>query len=680
LTQLALTLLGGFSLSADGGPVVLAERKAAALLAYLALRPDQRHAREKLAALLWGRQLRPDQRHAREKLAALLWGRQTDEQARRNLRHCLGSLRKALGARAAAVIDADQGSIMLCAAAIEVDVGSLRTLMNGEPAVALAEAVGLCKGELLADLSLREEGFEDWLGLERETARKLQADVLRRFAEDRLEQGDAEAAVAAAENLSNQDPLDEPAQRLLMRSYAAAGRRSAALAHYQACKALLEKELGVEPEAETTALVVAIKAAKDGDGPTGETASDALAAPLVAPDRPSIAVLPFDNMSADPDQEFFADGIVEDVITALCRFRSLFVIARNSTFTYKGRAVDVTEIARDLGVRYVVEGSVRRAGHRVRITAQLIDALSGKHIWAERFDGTLDDIFELQDQITTQIVVAIAPEIEAHERERARRKPPENLDAWESYQRGLSKFYRHDKTSFDEAIRLFREAIALDPEFAAPHANLAYTIWNSVIMGYAGDTATAVAVARAAAEQAIILDPNDPVAHTTLGRLYMLVGDSELAVGEMQTAVALNPNFAQGHYGLAYAYHRGAGQAEQALPHYDVALRLSQRDPLRWSMLMLKGSALCALGRHDEAIASCRQACRFPDAGYLPHMHLAAALAEAGQIREAKMAIETATKLEPAFSIGFAHNIFGGAHKTYLKSLIDSLRKAGLRE
>ncbi len=191
LTQLALTLLGGFSLSADGGPVVLAERKAAALLAYLALRPDQRHAREKLAALLWGRQ--------------------TDEQARRNLRHCLGSLRKAMGACAAAVIDADHRCIMLRAAAIEVDVGSLRTLMNGDRTAALAEAVGLCKGELLADLNLREEGFEDWLGLERESARKLQAEALRRFAEDRLEQGDAEAAVAAAENLSNQDPLDEPA-------------------------------------------------------------------------------------------------------------------------------------------------------------------------------------------------------------------------------------------------------------------------------------------------------------------------------------------------------------------------------------------------------------------------------------------------------------------------------------
>ena len=671
MKQLALTLLGGISLSADGGPIALAERKAAALLAYLALRPDERHAREKLATLLWGRQ--------------------TDEQARRNLRHCLGSLRKSLGVSAAAVIVADQTSIMLRAAAIEVDVGSLRQLANGERTAALAEAVGLCGGELLADLNLREEGFEDWLGLERETARKLQADVLRRFAEGRLDQGDAEPAVAAAENLAKLDPLDEPAQRLLMRSYAAAGRRSAALAHYQACKELLEKELSVEPEAETKALLDAIRAQGggekqvDGDAPVAlaptpeEGGSGPEAHPSI-PGKPSIAVLPFDNMSEDPDQEFFADGIVEDVITALSRFRSLFVIARNSTFTYKGRAVDVTEIARDLGVRYVVEGSVRKAGERVRITAQLIDALSGKHIWAERFDGTLDDIFELQDQITQQIVVVIAPEIEAHERERVRRKPPESLDAWELVQRGLSHLYRHDKTSFDEAIRLFREAVALDPGFAAAHANLAYTIWNSVIMGYAEDTATAVATARAAAERAVTLDPNDPVAHTALGRLHTTAGEPDLAIGEMQTAIALNPNFAWGHYGLGFAYHAGVGQAEQALPHYDTALRLSPRDPLRWTMLMMKGSALRFLGRHDEAIAHCRQACQFPETGHLPFMHLAAALEEAGQKHEARVALEKAMQLQPALSMRFLHSRFAGEHESILKSLHDSLSKVGLPE
>jgi TolB-like protein/Flp pilus assembly protein TadD len=385
-------------------------------------------------------------------------------------------------------------------------------------------------------------------------------------------------------------------------------------------------------------------------------------------------------MSDDPGQEFVADGIAEDVITALSRFRSLFVIARNSSFTYKGRAVDITQVARDLGVRYIVEGSVRKSGNRVRITAQLIDATSGNHLWADRFDGALDDVFDLQDRITEQIVVAVEPEINARERERARRKRPESLDSWELMQRGLSHFYRSNKSDQAEAIRLFREAIALDPGFAAAQAHLAWVLWSSVHLGYAEDTAKAVASARAEAEQAVSLDPNEPMAHFVLGRVHVFAGEIEMAIGEMQTAIAINPNFVWGHHGLGFAAHYGAGQAEQALPHFDAALRLGPRNPLRWSTLGLKGLALRALGRHDEAIAICRQACQLPDSGYLPHMHLAAALVEAGQASEAKGAVEKAMQLQPAFSIGFLRSQFVGMHKTTLKSLLDSLRKAGVPE
>ncbi|MBT3533928.1 MAG: adenylate/guanylate cyclase domain-containing protein [Rhodospirillaceae bacterium] len=217
--------------------------------------------------------------------------------------------------------------------------------------------------------------------------------------------------------------------------------------------------------------------------------------PLALPDKPSIAVLPFDNMSGDPEQEYFADGIAEDVITALSRFRSLFVIARNSSFTYKGGAVDITQVARDLGVRYVVEGSVRRAGNRVRITAQLIDAGTANHLWADRFDGALDDVFELQDQITEQIVVAVEPEIGARERERVRRKPPENLNAWELVQRGLSHHYRLNKADRAEAIRLFREAVVLDPNFAVAHAYLAFSLSAAIRFDSTDDTAKSVVAA-----------------------------------------------------------------------------------------------------------------------------------------------------------------------------------------
>ena len=402
--------------------------------------------------------------------------------------------------------------------------------------------------------------------------------------------------------------------------------------------------------------------------------------PLPLPDKPSIAVLPFDNMSGDPEQEFFADGIAEDVITALSRFRSLFVIARNSSFSYKGTSPGITQVARDLGVRYVVEGSVRKAGNRVRITAQLIDAISGNHLWADRFDGSLDDVFDLQDQITEQIVVAVEPEIQASERVRARRKPPESLDAWELLQRGLSHYYRVNETDRAEAIRLFNEAVALDPEFAAAHAHLAYTLWCSVILGHVGDTAKTVASARAAAEQAVSLDPNEPVAHFTLGRLHLFANEIEMAVREMQTTIAINSNLALGYYGLGFVYWYGAGQAEQALPHFDAAVRLSPRDPWRRSPLMVKGSALRQLGRHDEAIAHCRQACQVPDCGWVAHMHLAAALAEAGQTSEAQVAAEKAMQLQPTLSIDFIRSQFLGMHETSLKSLLDSLRKVGVPE
>ncbi len=398
------------------------------------------------------------------------------------------------------------------------------------------------------------------------------------------------------------------------------------------------------------------------------------------PDKPSIAVLPFENMSGDPEQEYFADGIAEDVITALSRFRSLFVIARNSSVTYKGQAADITQVARELGVRYVVEGSVRKAGDRVRITAQLIDAASSNHLWADRFDGSLDDIFELQDRITEQIVIAVEPEIGARERERARRKPPNSLDAWELLQRGLGHFHRINKADHEEAMRLFERAAEFDPNFALAHAYLAYAYWFAVPLGFSNDPTASREAAKEAAEQAVMVDPNEPLAHFSLGRLYVYSGEVEMALSEMRTAVQSNPNFARGHYGLAFAHHYGAGEEAQALIHYDAALRLSPRDPMRWMTLTLKGEALRTLGNLDDAIAHCRQACQVPNSGYLPPMHLAASLANAGQDGEARTAARRAMEINSSFSIGFVRDHFVGMQEPLLQSLLDSLRKAGVPE
>ena len=402
---------------------------------------------------------------------------------------------------------------------------------------------------------------------------------------------------------------------------------------------------------------------------------------ISSPDKPAIAVLPFDDMSADGGQEYFADGIAEDVITALSRFRSFFVTARNSSFSYKGQTVDIARVARELGVRYVVEGSVRKAGDRVRISAQLIDATSGNHLWADQFDGDLEDVFDLQDRITEQIVVAVGPEISARERERARRRAPGNLDAWELVQHGLSYFQRFNMVDRVKAIDLFKDAIKLDPEFAAAHAHLADAYWIQLLYTDREDLPQTIASARAAAERAVSLDPHDPVAHLALGRMHVVTGEIDSAFDEIRNAIALNPNHAQGHHLLGWAYHFGAGQAEAAIPHYDVALRLSIRDPLRWTSLMMKGSALSFLRRHEEAISHCRQACQYPNGGFLPHMHLAAALGEAGNREKSAAVIGKIKELEPAFTIDFVRSRFvGRPHPAFLDNLLGSLRKAGAPE
>jgi adenylate cyclase len=414
---------------------------------------------------------------------------------------------------------------------------------------------------------------------------------------------------------------------------------------------------------------------------TNETPASAPAeAPLALPDKPSIAVLPFENMSGDPDQEYFSDGITEEITTALSRFRSLFVIARNSSYTYKGKAIGVTDVGRELGVRYVIEGSVRKADNKVRITAQLVEAEKGNHLWADRYDGELEDVFDLQDRLTEQIVIAVEPEVQKHELDRSRRKPPENVDAWTLLQRGLSHFYRITKEDHAKAISLFQDAVAKDSNFAMARAHLAYSLWASVVFGYADDVEKNLALARQEAEQAAALDQNEPVARYTLGRLYIFDGELELGIGEMQAAISINPNYSHGHYGIGWAYYYGAGDVEKALPYLETALRLNPRDPIRWVALGTKGLALSNAGHFEEAISVCRQACQFTNASHLSHMHLAATLANSGQIEQAAAPLDRALELEPDVSIGFVRKSYVRMHERPLDHLLEGLRKAGLQE
>jgi adenylate cyclase len=362
------------------------------------------------------------------------------------------------------------------------------------------------------------------------------------------------------------------------------------------------------------------------------------------PNKPSIAVLPFQNMSGDPEQEFFADGMAEDIITALSHYRWFFVIARNSSFTYKNRVVDVTQVARELGVRYVLEGSVRKAGNRVRVTAQLIDATTGNHIWAERYDREIDDIFALQDEITETIVASVEPELGMVERERALRKPPENLDAWSSYQRGLWHLFDDVKRdSLAEAKRLFQRACELDPGFAPAHAELAYTHVAEIIRGLTDDPVANLDAAADAAERAVSLDSRDPAARCALGRVLIFRHAYERAIGEMKAALGLNASFDRAYYGLGLALLCG-GKPEESISEFETGIRLTPRSPVLWAYWMMLGLAYTNLQKYKEAAAAFDEAIQQPNAAFLPFVYAAATLGQLGRNDEARSVLVEAKK------------------------------------
>jgi adenylate cyclase len=401
---------------------------------------------------------------------------------------------------------------------------------------------------------------------------------------------------------------------------------------------------------------------------------------LPLPDKPSIAVLPFQNMSGDPEQEFFADGMAEEIITALSRYRWFFVIARNSSFTYKGQSVDVKQVARELGVRYVLEGSVRKAGNRVRVTAQLIDATTGNHIWAERYDRELDDIFALQDEITETIVASVEPELGAVERDRARRKPPENLDAWGAYQRGLWYLFDDAKiNSLAEAKRLLQRACDLDRGFAAAHAELAFTHVAEIIRGLSDDPKTSLNEAADAAERAVALDGRDPAARFALGRVLIFRREYERAIAEMQAALGLNTSFDRAYYGLGLVLLY-SGKPEESLPQFETAVRLSPRSPLLWAYYTMLGLAYINLEKYEEAAAYFDKAIQQPNAAFMPFAYAAANLGQLGRIDDAGSRLAEAKVRNPKVSIDMVRNMAGLlGPKSGVDWIIDGLRKAGMR-
>jgi len=395
-----------------------------------------------------------------------------------------------------------------------------------------------------------------------------------------------------------------------------------------------------------------------------------------ASEKPSIAVLPFANMSGDPEQEYFADGISEDILTGLSRLRWFFVIARNSSFTYKGKAVDVKRVARELGVRYVLEGSVRKGGNRVRITTQLIDASTGNHIWADRYDGDLTDVFALQDEITKKVIAAIEPKLLEAEGIRSQNRSPEDLGAWDMVIQANSLFWRLTKAEIEAAIAILQRAVERYPDYAPAHSMLAFDI---LVSGYIGWALMEPQLQQAAslAARAEELDHGDPWAHLALGYVAFVRRRTSAAATEFQRALALNPNFAaaHGYLGWALAFD---GQSEQAIAHLKEAIRMSPHDPQNAIFNTGLAVAHYLAGRFAEAVEYSRETLQQRSAFTAGHRIHCASLAQNGQIDEAREALARLKAVHPDLSIAWIESNVPYTAATMAK-FVEGMRKAGLQ-
>ena len=435
------------------------------------------------------------------------------------------------------------------------------------------------------------------------------------------------------------------------------------------------EDLG-EQNVKNIARPVRVYRIRDRASPT-ETLSPASPQPLPLPDKPSIAVLPFANMTGDPEQEFFSDGIAEDVITALSRYPSLFVIARNSCFTFKGRSLDVKQIGLELGVRYVLDGSLRKAANRIRVTAQLVEAETGRHVWAERYDRELSDIFTVQDEITEAVTVAIAPAIAKAEQQRAMRKPPESLDAWAAYQRGLWHF--NNVTAEDNVLaqKLFQRAIDLDPSFAGGYKGLGVVLSNEADYKGGHGLSESLRSAEVLARRAVALDGADAEARALLATALRRRGDHEGSLAEATEALRISPNLAGAHAAVG-ASLISSGRLKEGIAALEKSVRL---DPSRSAVRLNQiASAMYCTREYEAAIEAATRVIRSYPNYPNPYRWLAAALGQLGRTEQAKHALEEAIAIAPASFDMYVKERVPWRRPEEHAHMLEGLRKAGLPE
>jgi TolB-like protein/Tfp pilus assembly protein PilF len=649
-----IRILGGMEIESSAGePLRLPTRKTSLLLAALVLAANKGVRREGLCEAFWA-----DSGQA---------------QARSSLRQALAAIRRLFASQDLRFrLDGDLETVGLVARPEDVDVRLFDSLMEKAGPRHLAEAADCYQGDLLAGIVLPEP-LDQWFAPHQRIYRRKALQLVERLS--LLPTPDLDAIEPAcrslAERLLSADPAAEEAHRALIRLHRHAGRVNAALRQFQLCKEALRRELGVDPEARTSELLADQRQ---------QVARAVAATPPRDRDQPSAIVMPFDNLSGSSD-DYFVDGVVEEITAALSRMREFFVIARQSAFTFKGRFVDVREVGRDLGVEYVVQGTVRRAGDRLRISVQLVDAETRAQLWSDRYDGSVTDVFEFQDQIATQVAGAIHPAVRKAEIDAARRKPPDSLRAYDLVLQAYPRIWSQDCRDNSHAIALLGNAIASDPHYGRAHALLALCLSRDVVYLWSPDPETSRQRARAAVDAASALVTDDPTALAAVGAaISHCLDDLPRAASCIEGALALDPNnaWAWARYAWLATYQ---DEPDQARERFERSLALSPLDPLAYDLHMGIALALSLKGAYAQAANVIQEVLNKHPQATWAYRQLAYVCARAGDMPAARMAIQRLLAAHPHASIALLRKYHPVRHiPRVFDEMLEGWRLAGLPE
>lgn len=637
--MLKLRVLGPFEIcTPDGSPVPVSSRKGQALLAILALSP-------KSAA-------------TRERISSLLWSDRGEEQAQGSLRQLLVALRKELSVCGEDVLMSASSQVALNGNAIEIDVIELRKLAASGDLEALRKADALTRGELLADAGMRDAAFTDWLRDERETLRNAAIGVLERLCAEET----GEPRRAAADRLLALDPTRESAHRTLMKIFAAAGEAPLALRQYELCRRALERELHAKPGQKTEALKRSIMDGTRSEAaaarPQPATISAGQAAREADPparlldgaeDVPSIAVLPFDPMGKTDELEALADGLTEDITSALVRIQALKVVARNTAFRFKGHAVDIREVGRQLDADYVIEGSIRKLGARVRVTAQLIEAASGHHIWADRIDQPQQDVHEHLDEVTASIVASVQTQVILNEGRLAAVEDGTVSRPARLLARAWEQLLMLNADSLATSLALAERALSTGGSRPAANRMIAAALYHQAYMGYRPWNAELVEQVHAHARAAIAADRADEYSHWAMEMAHLMRKEHDRALASLRRALEINPrcSIAIGSMGTVLAWQ---GKCAESVQQNERALRLNPQDPSRFFRHFGLALAHYLAGRYESAHEHAGNAVQTRPDWWLAQLVATAALGKLGLADEAASMLDMLRRTRPALN------------------------------